>query len=91
VLSRFTERIFFPLPDEPTRVALLELFLGQMQFNGERKGVIQNLARSTEGSSGRDLRAVVNQAVLNAVKRTAAPQDFALTESDFALTQERTS
>jgi transitional endoplasmic reticulum ATPase len=91
VLSRFAERIFFPLPDEGTRVALLELFLGQMRFNGERKGVIQNLARSTEGSSGRDLRAAVNQAVLNAVKRIAAPQDFALTENDFALTQERTS
>jgi hypothetical protein len=43
------------------------------------------LALATEGRSGRDLRALVNQAVLGAVKRTSSPKDFMLTEKDFSL------
>jgi hypothetical protein len=37
---------------------------------------------------GRDLRAIVNQAVLTAVKRTSSPKDLALSEADFAITKE---
>ena len=79
MLSRFAERIEIPLPDEPTRRALLEVFLGAMRFVGDRQHAIETLAKSSDGHSGRDLRNLVNAAVLAAVKRTSSPKDFALT------------
>jgi SpoVK/Ycf46/Vps4 family AAA+-type ATPase len=85
VLSRFSEQIEIPLPDQTARAALLEVFLGPLRFSGDRAGAVLKLALATEGQSGRDLRALVNQAVLGAVKRTCSPEDFMLTEKDFAL------
>jgi ATPase family protein associated with various cellular activities (AAA) len=85
VLSRFSEQIEIPLPDQTARAALLEVFLGPLRFCGDRTRTILNLALATDGQSGRDLRALVNQAVLGAVKRTSSPKDFMLTEKDFAL------
>ena len=82
MLGRFAERIEIPLPDEPTRRALLEVFLGAMRFVGDRRHVIETLAKSSAGRSGRDLRNLVNAAVLSAVKRTSSPKDFALTTED---------
>jgi SpoVK/Ycf46/Vps4 family AAA+-type ATPase len=85
ILSRFVEQIEIPLPDASTRAALLELFLRPLRFSGDKTRVIRRLALSTTGKSGRDLRAVVNQAVLAAVKRCSSPKDFSLFDSDFAL------
>jgi SpoVK/Ycf46/Vps4 family AAA+-type ATPase len=82
MLSRFAERIEIPLPDEPARRALLGVFLGTMRFAGDRQIVIETLAKSSVGRSGRDLRNLVNAAVLEAVKRTSSPKDFALTAKD---------
>ena len=83
--TRFAERIGIPMPDEPTRRALLEVFLGPLRFSDDRYHAIDSLAKSSVGRSGRDLRNLVNAAVLSAVKRTSRPKDFALQESDFAL------
>jgi hypothetical protein len=69
---------------------LLKLFLRPLRFSGYRAGVIRALALATDGQSGRDLRNLVNQAVLSAVKRSSSPQDFSLFKGDFALAQERT-
>jgi SpoVK/Ycf46/Vps4 family AAA+-type ATPase len=85
ILSRFSEQVEIPLPNEPARRALLEVFLGPMRFAGNREGVIVSLAQSTEGRSGRDLRNLITQATLSAVKRSSSPRDFALSEEDFAL------
>jgi transitional endoplasmic reticulum ATPase len=85
ILSRFSEQIEMPLPDLTARTALLEVFLGPLRFSGDRACAILNLAMATEGRSGRDLRALVNRAVLRAVKRTSSPKDFTLTEKDLAL------
>ena len=85
ILSRFSERIEIPLPDQTARAALLEVFLSPLRFSGDRPRAVLNLALATEGRSGRDLRALVNQAVLAGVKRTSSPKDFTLTEKDFAL------
>jgi transitional endoplasmic reticulum ATPase len=85
ILSRFAERIEIPLPDEPTRAALLELFLSPLPFCGDRVCVTRRLSLSCAGKSGRDLRAVVNQAVLAGVKRSSSPRNFGLSEADFAL------
>jgi SpoVK/Ycf46/Vps4 family AAA+-type ATPase len=91
MLSRFAERIEIPPPDEPARRALLEVFLGTMRFAGDRHHIIDSLAKATEGKSGRDLRALVNQAVLSAVKRTSSPKDFALCAADFERTSPATT
>lgn len=83
ILSRFAEQIEIALPDATTRAALLELFLGPLRFSGDKGRLVCRLALASAGKSGRDLRALVNQAVLAAVKRTASPEDFALSEADF--------
>jgi hypothetical protein len=90
ILSRFSERIEIPLPDTATRAALLSLFLGPLSFSGDKTRVIRRLALASVGANGRDLRSVVNQAVLSAVKRTSSPQNFALAESDFTSELEDT-
>jgi SpoVK/Ycf46/Vps4 family AAA+-type ATPase len=87
ILSRFAEQIEIPLPDATTRVALLTLFLGPLAFSGDKTRIIRRLALDTAGKSGRDLRAIVNQAVLAAVKRTNSPKELALFESDFPGTK----
>jgi DNA replication protein DnaC len=84
ILSRFAEKIEIPLPNEGARQALLKVFLGSMRFAGDREQMIRALAQGSDGQSGRDLRALVNRAVLAAVKRTSSPKDFTLTEKDFA-------
>lgn len=73
------------MPDEEARRALLEVFLGPMCFAGNREAIILSLALRSEGKSGRDLRARINQGVLAAVKRSSSPKDFALVPADFAL------
>jgi AAA+ superfamily predicted ATPase len=89
ILSRFSEQIEIPLPDKTVRAALLEVFLSPLRFSGDRARAVLNLTLATEGRSGRDLRALVTQAVLAGVKRTSSPKDFTLTEKDFALLQEK--
>jgi SpoVK/Ycf46/Vps4 family AAA+-type ATPase len=84
ILSRFAEKIEIPLPDELARQALLRVFLGPIHIAGDREEIIRALAQGSGGQSGRDLRALVNCAVLAAVKRTSSPKDFTLIETDFA-------
>jgi DNA replication protein DnaC len=84
ILSRFAEKIEIPLPDELARQALVKVFLGPIRFAGDREQIIRALAHASNGQSGRDLRALVNRAVLAAVKRTSSPKDFTLNEKDFA-------
>ena len=84
ILSRFAEKIEIPLPDELGRQALLKVFLGPIRFAGDREQIIRSLAQESDSQSGRDLRALVNRAVLAAVKRTSSPKDLTLIEKDFA-------
>jgi hypothetical protein len=84
ILSRFAEKMEIPLPDELARQALLKVFLAPIRFAGDREQIIRALAQSSNGQSGRDLRARVNRAVLAAVKRTTSPKDLTLIEKDFA-------
>jgi ATP-dependent Zn protease len=81
-LSRFAEQVEIPLLDEMARRALLYVFLNPMRFTGNRARLIVGLAQATEGQSGRDLRQLVNQGVLAAVKRTT---NLGLTASKFTL------
>jgi transitional endoplasmic reticulum ATPase len=85
ILSRFAEQIEIPLPDASTRAALLELFLGQLAFNGDKTRGIRRLALSTASKSGRGSRNLVTKAVLAGVKRSSSAKDFSLFEGDFAL------
>jgi ATP-dependent Zn protease len=85
ILSRFSEQIEIPLPDATARRALLELFLRPLPFDGDKTRVVRRLASESAGKSGRDLRGLVNQAVLSAVKRCSSPRTFSLGESDFCV------
>jgi SpoVK/Ycf46/Vps4 family AAA+-type ATPase len=88
ILSRFSEVVQIPLPDENTRTAILEVFLKKTPFAGDKTSTIDKIAAKTNGLSGRDLRKIVGSAVLTAVKRTmrcGTVDDFALTQWDFEM------
>lgn len=57
LLSRFELSINFPLPDAPTREAILRLYARHLPPNESA-----NLAAAAEGASGRDLRDVCEAA-----------------------------
>ena len=59
------------------------LTMSIMRFVGDWHHVIACLAKSSAGSSGRDLLNLVNAAVLGAVKCTSSPKDFALSADGF--------
>ena len=57
LVSRFELTVHFPLPDQPTRRAILELYAKHLQ-DAERA----DLAAAAQGASGRDLRDVCEAA-----------------------------
>ncbi len=61
VLSRFQKRIYIPLPDADARKAILEI---QLMKEGHTLEVpLQEVVKSTDWFSGRDLERLANQAV----------------------------
>jgi transitional endoplasmic reticulum ATPase len=81
--GRLSRQIEIPLPDEAARLAILRLNLRGAQIDPAVS--VERLADQTEGFSGADLRALVNEAGLQALIRLAdegGPQ--ALTPADFA-------
>ena len=85
--GRLSRQIEIPLPDNDARSALLQLYARSAQL---APGVdLARIARETEGYSGGDLKALINEAGLQALIRLAdegGPQ--ALTPYDFALALE---
>lgn len=65
--GRLTRKIFVPLPGLPERDKLLFLFTRGARLADSVN--LENIAQHTEGFSGADLRALVNQAGLNALER----------------------
>lgn len=84
--GRLSREIEIPLPDRAARIELLKLFTQGVKLGPEVD--LERLADSTEDYSGADLRAVVNEAGLQALIRIAdsaepAPEKL-LTAADFA-------
>lgn len=68
VLSRFEKRVYVPLPDFKTRREIFRLHLEGRGFTIE--GVTYDeLAGATDGYSGRDIRAVCQEAVMSMLRR----------------------
>jgi transitional endoplasmic reticulum ATPase len=65
--GRLSRTIVVPLPDLDARVAILELETGRMPLGDVD---LRAVARVTEGLSGGDLKAVCQQAAINALMRT---------------------
>jgi transitional endoplasmic reticulum ATPase len=82
--GRLSRQIEIPLPDTDARLAMLKQFAGRAQLDISVD--LSLLAMQTEGFSGADLRALVNEAGLQALIRIADGDAVqALTEADFAV------
>jgi SpoVK/Ycf46/Vps4 family AAA+-type ATPase len=60
-LSRFQRKIYVPLPDERSRKAIFQIHLGGAEVEGS--AMINELAKKTEGFSGRDIMGVCQEAI----------------------------
>jgi transitional endoplasmic reticulum ATPase len=82
--GRLSRQIEIPLPDFDARLALLKLMVRRAQMDTTVD--LNLLALQTEGFSGADLRALVNEAGLQALIRIADEGGTrALTANDFAI------
>jgi transitional endoplasmic reticulum ATPase len=83
--GRLSREIEIPLPDKEARKQLLELFVKGVKLSEDVS--LDDLAEKSEGYSGADLRAVVNEAGLQALIRIAdsgdSEEEKVLTASDF--------
>ncbi len=80
--GRLTKIIELALPTMAERKELFTLYLSRLKRAGQID--IQSLAKITEGKSGADIRAICNQAGLNAFKREIGKKkkDYLITEDD---------
>lgn len=69
LLSRFSNQIEVPLPDENLRVELIKVLFKNKKYAFNLNEIAEMLAIKTEGLSGRDLTSLVNQIALNAFDR----------------------
>lgn len=82
--GRLSRQIEIPLPDFDARLAMLNLFVRRAALDADVD--LNLLAMQTEGFSGADLRALVNEAGLQAMIRIADQGGIeALTPADFAV------
>lgn len=85
--GRLSRQIEIPPPDEEGRLALLKLMTRKANISPEVK--LEDLAEASENFSGADLRALVNDAGLQALIRLSDEGgENALTVADFAISLE---
>jgi len=60
-LSRFQRKIYVPLPDERSRKAIFQVHLSGADIEGSK--MLNELAKQTEGFSGRDIMGVCQEAI----------------------------
>jgi SpoVK/Ycf46/Vps4 family AAA+-type ATPase len=68
VLSRFEKKILIPLPDPPAREAILRICLERQGF--ETEVPYAELARLTDGASGREIERFCKQSVNHMIQET---------------------
>jgi transitional endoplasmic reticulum ATPase len=80
--GRLSRKIEIPLPDESARRQILEIHTGRARLAADVD--LEMLAQKTEGFSGADLRALVNEAGMQALIRLAdGGGEEAVTAEDF--------
>lgn len=67
ILNRFDYRIYVPLPDFEARKGIFEIALGKNNF--EIEADYDDLAKRTEGYSGREISGICRKAILSMIKR----------------------
>jgi len=65
-ISRFQRKIYVPLPNERSRKAIFQIHLNSAEV--ESSGMLNELAKQTEGFSGRDIMGVCEEAISTMVR-----------------------
>lgn len=73
VLRRFAKRVYVTLPDDETRLTLLQNLLGK-HGNPLSKNELRHLAKSTAGYSGSDLTSLAKDAALGPIRELGPDQ-----------------
>ncbi|XP_011501407.1 PREDICTED: vacuolar protein sorting-associated protein 4B [Ceratosolen solmsi marchali] len=75
IRRRFEKRIYIPLPEEPARVIMFKLHLGNTShFLSEED--FKKLASATEGYSGADISIIVRDALMQPVRQVQTATHF---------------
>ena len=80
--GRFDRLIYVPQPDEKTRLEILKTHVRNMPLKGVS---LEKIAKNTEGYSGADLEAVVNEAAMNALRENEKATEVTQKHFDMAL------
>lgn len=67
LLRRFERHVEIPLPDEPSRRAIIAHYLEQIRYTGPMS-VVDELAAGSMGCSGDELRTLINEAAITAAR-----------------------
>ena len=81
VRSRLNKVVEIPLPAQPERIAMLQLFAGEMQIAPDVDW--SRIARLLEGKSGRDIRQIVSEVGQYASDRLLPDQSLSITMEHF--------
>ncbi|MEM7758448.1 MAG: AAA family ATPase [Cyanobacteria bacterium P01_A01_bin.40] len=81
VRSRLNKVVEIPLPAQPERIALLQLFAGKMQVAPDVDW--SRIARLLEGKSGRDIRQIVSEVGQYASDRLLPDQSLSISMEHF--------
>ncbi|KAE8749294.1 hypothetical protein FOCC_FOCC004001 [Frankliniella occidentalis] len=75
IRRRFEKRIYIPLPEEPARLIMFKLHLGNT-FNTLSEDDLKQLAKKSEGYSGADISIVVRDALMQPVRKVQTATHF---------------
>jgi len=75
VRRRFERRVYIPLPDQPARLALLKIALGNTPHTLTESD-LASVARRTEGLSGADTSVLVRDALMEPVRELQQATHF---------------
>lgn len=75
IRRRFEKRIYIPLPEEPARMTMFKIHLGNTRTTLSDED-IKELARRTEGYSGADISIVVRDALMQPVRKVQTATHF---------------
>eukprot|EP01026_Neomeris_dumetosa_P080686 TRINITY_DN896_c0_g1_i1.p1 TRINITY_DN896_c0_g1~~TRINITY_DN896_c0_g1_i1.p1 ORF type:complete len:391 (+),score=74.19 TRINITY_DN896_c0_g1_i1:372-1544(+) len=81
IRRRFVRRVYIPLPDQAARAHLFKVHIGDTP-NELVDGDYQVLAENTEGFSGSDISVIVNDALMEPVRKTQDATHFKLVTVD---------
>nr|XP_022910584.1 vacuolar protein sorting-associated protein 4B [Onthophagus taurus] len=75
IRRRFEKRIYIPLPEEPARLTMFKLHLGNTPTHLTEED-LRVLAKKTEGYSGADISIVVRDALMQPVRKVQTATHF---------------